>query len=141
VIPGLDGRKMSKSYNNTIPLFAEGPKQVKKKIMSIVSDSTPLEEPKDPDSSLIYKLYRMLATPEQADEMAAQLRAGGYGWGHAKKDLFTAFEEVFAEPRAEYERLMANRDELDAIFAKGAERARKRAGETLERVKKATGLL
>lgn len=140
VIPGLDGRKMSKSYGNTIPLFFDRG-EVKKKIMSIVSDSTPLEAPKDPDSSLVYRLYAMMAEKPQAEELAAKLRAGGYGWGHAKKDLIALFHEQFDGKAKVYDHLMANRGELDAVFAKGAERARARAQATLDRVKRALGLL
>lgn len=139
VIPGLDGRKMSKSYGNTIPLFFER-ETVKKKIMSIVSDSTPLEEPKDPESSLVYRLFAMMAPKDRAEAMAGKLRAGGYGWGHAKKELIELFHEQFDEKAKVYDHLMANRGELDAVFAKGAERARAKAGATLERAKKALGL-
>jgi len=139
VIPGLDGRKMSKSYGNTIPLFFER-ETVKKKIMSIVSDSTPLEEPKDPESSLVYRLYAMMAPKDRAEAMAGKLRAGGYGWGHAKKELIELFHEQFDEKAKVYDHLMANRGELDAVFAKGAKRARAKAGATLERAKKALGL-
>lgn len=139
VIPGLDGRKMSKSYGNTIPLFFER-ETVKKKIMSIVSDSTPLEEPKDPESSLVYRLYAMMAPKDRAEAMAGKLRAGGYGWGHAKKELIELFHEQFDEKAKVYDHLMANRGELDAVFAKGAERARAKAGATLDRAKKALGL-
>ncbi len=140
VIPGLDGRKMSKSYGNTIPLFFER-QGVKKKIMSIVSDSTPLEEPKDPDSSLVYQLYSMMAPTDRAAEMADKLRAGGYGWGHAKKELVALFHELFEERAKTYDRLMANRGELEEVFAAGAQRARAQAADTLDRVKKALGLL
>ena len=136
LIPGLDGRKMSKSYDNIIPLFAPE-KELKKKIMRIITDSKTPEEPKNPDESTIFQLYRHFATDAQITEFAEMFRRGGMGYGTAKTILFEQINTVLAESRAEYERLMANPDEIDAILAKGAEQARETARRTLARVKKA----
>ena len=136
LIPGLDGRKMSKSYDNIIPLFAPE-KELKKKIMRIITDSKTPEESKNPDESTIFQLYRHFATDEQIAEFAEMFRRGGMGYGSAKTILFDKINSVLEAPRTEYERLMANPDEIDAILAKGAERAKAVAQKTLARVKKA----
>lgn len=136
LIPGLDGRKMSKSYDNIIPLFAPE-KELKKKIMRIITDSKTPEESKNPDESTIFQLYRHFATDEQIAEFAEMFRRGGMGYGSAKNILFDKINSVLEGPRTEYERLMANPDEIDAILAKGAERAKAVAQKTLARVKKA----
>ena len=136
LIPGLDGRKMSKSYDNIIPLFAPE-KELKKKIMRIITDSKTPEEPKNPDESTIFQLYRHFATDAQITEFAEMFRRGGMGYGTAKTILFEQINTVLADSRAEYERLMATPDEIDAILAKGAEQARETARRTLARVKKA----
>ena len=136
LIPGLDGRKMSKSYDNIIPLFAPE-KELKKKIMRIITDSKTPEESKNPDESTIFQLYRHFATDEQIAEFAEMFRRGGMGYGSAKNILFEQVNSVLMGPRTEYERLMANPDEIDAILAKGAERAKAVAQKTLARVKKA----
>lgn len=136
LIPGLDGRKMSKSYDNIIPLFAPE-KELKKKIMRIITDSKTPEESKNPDESTIFQLYRHFATDEQIAEFAEMFRRGGMGYGSAKTILFDKINSVLEGPRTEYERLMANPDEIDAILAKGAERAKAVAQKTLARVKKA----
>lgn len=140
VVPGIDGQKMSKSYNNTIQMSAT-PKQIKQAIMSIVTDSTPLEDPKDPDSCIVYQLYKLLETPEKVAEMAANLRAGGYGYGHAKKELLEAFNrkfEPFRERRAE---LAEKPDMVKEILAAGAARARAEARKTLDAARHAVGLI
>lgn len=132
VVPGIDGQKMSKSYNNTIQMSAT-PKQIKQAIMSIVTDSTPLEDPKDPDSCIVYQLYKLLETPEKVAEMADNLRAGGYGYGHAKKELLEAFNRKF-EPFRERRAELANKPEMvKEILAAGAARARAEARKTLDR--------
>lgn len=136
LIPGLDGRKMSKSYDNIIPLFAPE-KELKKKIMRIITDSKLPEDKKDPDESTIYQLYKHFATDDEIAQFAEMFRAGGMGYGTAKTILFEKINSVLAEPRAEYERLMANTDEIDAILADGAKRASLVAAETLARAKKA----
>ena len=136
LIPGLDGRKMSKSYDNTIALFAPE-KELKKKIMRIITDSKTPEESKDPDTSTIYQLYKHFATGAESAQFAEMFRAGGMGYGTAKTILFEKINEVLSGPRAEYERLMANTSELDAILVRGAEQARNVARNTMLRVKKA----
>lgn len=140
VVPGIDGQKMSKSYNNTIQMSAT-PKQIKQAIMSIVTDSTPLEEPKDPDSCIVYQLYKLLETPEKVAEMAANLRAGGYGYGHAKKELLEAFNRKF-EPFKERRAELAEKPEMvKEILAAGAARARAEARKTLDAARHAVGLI
>ena len=136
IIPGLDGRKMSKSYDNTIPLMAPE-KELKKKIMRIITDSKTPEQAKNPDESTIFQLYKHFASESEIAEFAEMFRAGGMGYGTAKTILFERINSVLAGPRAEYERLMANTDEIDAILADGVARARPVAIETLKRVKTA----
>ena len=136
VIPGLDGRKMSKSYDNIIPLFAPE-SELKKKIMRIITDSKLPEEPKNPDESTIFQLYKHFADENEIADLRARFENGGMGYGDAKKILFEKINSVLAAPRMEYERLMANTDELDAILANGAPRARAVAEKTYERVRRA----
>lgn len=136
LIPGLDGRKMSKSYDNIIPLFAPE-KDLKKKIMRIITDSKLPEDKKDPDESTIYQLYKHFATDAEVAEFAEMFRRGGMGYGTAKTILFEKINSVLAEPRAKYEYLMSNTAEIEAILADGAKRAGAVARETLGRVKKA----
>ncbi len=138
-IPGLDGRKMSKSYGNTIELFLEE-KPLKKKIMSIQTDSTPVEAPKDPEGSSILGLYRLVADADAVRQMEADFRAGGVGYGDFKKRLFEAIWAYFAparERRAELERDSAY---VDTVLREGGERARAVARKTLNRVRNAMGL-
>ena len=139
LIPGTDGHKMSKSRNNFINIFL--PKNELKKIINknIVTDDTPLEDPKDPDTSNVYQLYKLVATEEQANEMAKNLKAGGYGWGHAKKELLNCILERFSQQREKYDYYMNNTSELDSVLLKGAEKARKVAQETLKRVRQKCG--
>ena len=138
-IPGTDGQKMSKSYNNTIQLF-EDMKSIKKKIMSIVTDSTPMEQPKEPEGNSIYELYKLFATPEETAEMAAKFRAGNYGYGHAKKELFAIYERTFAPFREKREKLAADPDYVEDILRVGAARARAEAAKTMDKVRAAVGL-
>ena len=135
LIPGLDGRKMSKSYDNTIPLFAPSG-ELKKKIMRIITDSKTPDEPKNPDESTIFQLYKFFADENEIAELREKFIAGGMGYGTAKTILFEKADSVLATPRAEYERLMANPSEIDAILANGAERARAVASKTIAKVKK-----
>ena len=140
VIPGLDGRKMSKSYGNTIGIFDEG-KDLKKKVMSILSDSTPLEAPKDPDADHTFALLRHFASDDERDEIAAAYRAGGYGYGHAKKALLGMIDRHFGEAR-ERRRALAERPEhVRDILQAGAEAARARASEVMAEVRDAVGFL
>lgn len=136
LVPGLDGRKMSKSYDNTIPLFASE-SELKKKIMRIITDSKTPEESKKPDESTIFQLYSHFATEQEIADFRKMFLAGGMGYGTAKTILFDKVNSVLSEPRKEYERLMANKDELDAILKNGAERAKIVAEKTIARVKKA----
>lgn len=139
VIPGLDGQKMSKSYNNTIELFAPL-KEIKSRIMKIVSDSTPLEEPKDPDTCRIYALYKLFANQAEREAMRHNYQAGGYGYGTAKKALFEIYERTFAPFRARREELAAHPEEVEAILKQGAEKARAQARITLDKARRAVGL-
>jgi len=138
-IPGLDGQKMSKSYNNTIELFLEE-KALKKKIMGIVTDSTPVEAPKDPETSSIVALYRLFASKEDVAQMEADFRAGGFGYGDFKKRLFGAIWEHFAPARARREEIERDPGFIDATLRQGALRANELANATLGRVRKAMGL-
>ena len=139
VVPGLDGRKMSKSYNNTIPLFASE-KELHKTIMRIVTNSQAVEEPKNPDESQIYQLYKLFASAEEQAALTARYRAGGMGWGEAKEELFRAANRMLTPMRQRYEELMANPKKLDEILAKGAEKARPIAALTVKRFRKAAGI-
>ena len=139
VIPGLDGQKMSKSYNNTIPLFG-APKAIRKLIMSIVTDSKGLEDVKDPDTCNVAKLYKLLATDEQYADLCSKYRAGNFGYGHAKQALFEAVEAYFGPMRAKREEFAKDPGEVWNILNKGAERARVTAQQTMEKVRKAVGL-
>jgi tryptophanyl-tRNA synthetase len=139
VIPGIDGQKMSKSYGNTIEIFA--PENVlKKKIMGIVTDPTPVEAPKDPEKSVIYALFQLFVDPAKAAGMAEKFRAGGYGYGEAKKELFAALWEYFAPYRARRDALEKDPGVVAGIRKKGAEKARGIAGKTLERVRELVGV-
>jgi len=139
VIPGLDGRKMSKSYNNTIPLFAEE-KELRKTIMRIVTNSQAVEEPKDPETSQIFLLYKLFASPGEQAALAARYRAGGMGWGDAKEELFRAVNKELSPLRQRYEAIMADIPTLDKILAQGAEKARPIAAATVKRFRKAAGI-
>ena len=138
-VPGTDGAKMSKSKGNTLDPFADE-KTLKKAInKQIVTDATPLEDSKDPDGAVVYQLYKLLVSESDAADMAAKLRAGGYGWGHAKKDLLGALVDGFATERDTFNRYMADRPALDAELAKGAEKARVVADATVRRLRDALG--
>ena len=134
-IPGLDGRKMSKSYDNTIPLFAPS-NELKKKVMRIITDSKTPEESKDPDESTIFQMYKHFANDDEIAALRTRFLNGGMGYGEAKTILFEKIDSVLSAPRAEYERLLANKSEIDAILAHGAERARIVAAKTVAKVKK-----
>jgi tryptophanyl-tRNA synthetase len=139
VVPGLDGNKMSKSRGNVIPLFGTQ-KELKKVVMSIVTGSESLEAPKEPEGSTVFTLFRNLAGDEKAAELAHKLRAGGYGWGHAKQDLLAALEVELAPLRQRYSELRGDEAELDRLLERGATRARAIAQATMERVRDATGI-
>lgn len=137
IVPGLDGKKMSKSYNNTIPLFAP-PKQMKKIVNQIVTDSRPPEEPKEPEGT-IFDLYKAIATPEESKALADRYRAG-IGWGDAKKALLDRLEQEVGEARGTYDALMADTSKIDRLLMQGAEKARKTARNTIDRVRVAIGI-
>lgn len=139
IVPGVDGRKMSKSYNNTIEIF-EPEKSVKKKIMRIVTDSTPVEEPKDPEKCNVFALLKLVADTDELAEWKAKYRNGGMGYGEAKKrlaELVIEYFKPFREKRAELENSI---DHVEQVLAKGAQRARPIAQQTLEKARKAVGL-
>ncbi len=138
-VPGTDGEKMSKSYDNTIELF-EPEKKLRKKIMSIKTDSTPVEEPKNPETCSVYTLYKLFASPDRQAALAERYRAGGMGYGEAKQTLFEAAMEYFGGARAKRQELEANPDHVDQILEAGAKRAQAKGREVLERVRAACGL-
>jgi tryptophanyl-tRNA synthetase len=137
-IPGTDGNKMSKSYNNTIDIFLPQ-KQLRKKIMSIVTDSTPLEEPKNPDTCNVFALYKLLAKEDQIAEMRKNYEGGNYGYGHAKQALFELIIDQMAEERKTFDYYMENRSELIKKLEEGEEKARAIGRSVLARVKKKVG--
>ncbi|MBI2824176.1 MAG: tryptophan--tRNA ligase [Planctomycetia bacterium] len=137
-VPGTDGEKMSKSYNNTLELF-EPPATLRKKIMRITTDSRPMEQPKEPQTDHLFQLYSLLATDPEREDMAALYRRGGFGYGEVKKALADVAERFFAEPRARRAELEAHPERVSEILADGASRARKKAGQVLARAKKACG--
>ena len=136
VVPGIDGRKMSKSYGNVIPLF-EDDKAIKKAVFSIKTDSRPLEEPKNPDEILVYEIYKSIATPEQLQEMGAGLRQGKLGYGHIKNMLLDAVIAEIKDAREKYNYYMAHFNEVEDMLAQGALKARPTAQATLKRLKDA----
>ena len=139
VVPGLDGQKMSKSYDNTIELFAPE-KTAKKRIMQMVTDSTPMEQPKNPDTCNVFALYKLFACPAEVEDLRGRYRAGNYGYGHAKQALFEKFWEYFRPMRQKREELLKNQDYVDQVLRRGAERARAVATKTLDEVRHAVGL-
>lgn len=140
VIPGLDGRKMSKSYGNTIELL-DDPQVLRKKIMSMKTDSTPVEEPKDPEKDNLYALFRLFAPEAELKEMRRLYLEGGAAYGAVKRRTVELMVERFAEPRERARELLAHPQQLREILAAGAERARAVARPTLERAREACGLL
>jgi tryptophanyl-tRNA synthetase len=137
-IPGLDGRKMSKSYDNVIPMFAP-PNKLRKSVMRIVTDSRPREEPKDPETDNIFAIYRHFAPEEDILRVKNQYLQGGMAYSEIKGELFELLEQTFGPARARYEEYMQDWGYLDNIMQKGAEKARKMAIPLLERIRKAVG--
>ncbi|WP_088340034.1 tryptophan--tRNA ligase [Robiginitalea sediminis] len=137
-IPGTDGQKMSKSKDNTIDIFLTD-KALKKQIMGIVTDSTPLEDPKDPDADTVFALYSILAGPEQVTAMRNNYLGGNYGYGHAKKALYECVLETFGEARERFHYYMSHKEEIDAALEVGATRAAAVADGVLERVRAKLG--
>ncbi len=138
-IPGLDGRKMSKSYDNVIPLLAP-PALVRKAVMRIKTDSRPPGEPKDPDTDVIFGLFRHVAPEDAVQSMRARYAHGGLGYGQAKEELADALERTFGAARERYQEIVADRDELDRLLAMGVERVRERGNAILARVRAAVGV-
>ncbi len=135
-VPGIDGRKMSKSYDNVIPLLAP-PEQLRKSVMGIVTDSRTSDQPKDPDTDVIFQIYRQIAPDEAVERMQTGLRRGGMGYARTKEDLFTVLVERFAGARKRYRELLPDRPELDRLLLEGAKRVRARAVPVLARVREA----
>jgi len=138
LVPGIDGRKMSKSLNNFINIFLPE-KELKKVVMSIVTDATPLDSPKNPDTCNVFALYKLIATDEQTNQMQTNYLKGGYGYGHAKTELLNLLLERFHDARASYNYYMNNRNDLEAKLEVGAKKARIIASATLHRVREKMG--
>jgi tryptophanyl-tRNA synthetase len=138
-LPGIDGRKMSKSYGNTIPLFV-AESQLKKLVRRIPTDSTPVEDPKDPDSSSAFQILEQLATPDVTSDTRKRLEAGGMGWGDLKNLLFEVLNDQLGPLRTRYDALMTPGSELDDVLTAGGEKARARARLVLNNVREATGI-
>lgn len=137
-VPGTDGRKMSKSYGNFINLF-DSKKKLRKSIMGIKTDSTPLEEPKDPDTCLVFTYYKFFGSDEQVDALRQKYLAGNYGYGHAKQELFELIIEKFAKERELFDHLINNPEEIEQKLKIGAEKARSIASKVLKKVRKKIG--
>lgn len=137
-IPGTDGQKMSKSYGNIIDIFLPD-KQLKKQILSIITDSTPLEEPKNPDTDNVFAIYKLLATPEQTEALRKKYLGGNFGYGHAKQELFELIIDKYKEERIAFNFYMDNPDELESKLVKGEAKARVVALEVLNRVREKLG--
>jgi tryptophanyl-tRNA synthetase len=138
LVPGTDGQKMSKSRNNCINIFLSD-KKLRKQIMGIQTDSTPLEEPKNPDTDTIFALYKLMASEEQIIEMRSNYESGNYGYGHAKQALYELIITTFSVERAKYNHYMNTLNEIDEALAVGAEKAKKVAKGVLKRVRKKLG--
>lgn len=139
VVPGVDGRKMSKSYGNTIDIFAEG-KQLKQSVMRIVTDSKTVEDVKDPDTCNVFALYTLFAGDAEKAELAAKYRAGGMGYGVAKTALLEKIDAYFATARAKRKELAAHADRVEEVLLEGAKKARAEAQKTMDLVRSVTGL-
>ncbi len=141
-VPGLDGQKMSKSYGNDLGIF-EKEKKLRKRVMSIVTDSQGVEEAKEPHGNTIYELYKLVATDEQLAEMADKMRSTGigYGYGHAKQELFDAMLEYFADARTRRAQLEENPAQVEEILQEGARRVRPIIDETMDAVRAAVGVI
>lgn len=138
VVPGVDGRKMSKTYNNYIDIFLEG-KPLKKQVFSIVTDSTALEDPKDAENCIVYQIFKLIAPESDSRTMKEKLEAGNYGYGHAKKDLLEFITVEFAEERRIFNDLIGDPEQIEQKLQEGAEKARAVASSVLKKVKEATG--
>ena len=139
VVPGIDGQKMSKSYGNNIDIFG-GEKETRKRVMSIVTDSTPVEAPKDPAKSTILQLYSLFASKGEIAGMRERFQKGGTGYGDFKEELFEKLWEYFAPMRKRREEILADKSYIDQVLARGAHRANEVADQVMKRVRKAVGL-
>ena len=139
VVPGIDGQKMSKSYGNTIDIFGDE-KEMRKRVMSIVTDSTPVDAPKNPEESNIVQLYALVASKEEVEEMREQFRKGGRGYGDFKKQLFERLWDYFAAMRKRRDEILRQEDYIEGVLAQGAERANSIAHGVMKRVRQAVGL-
>ena len=137
-VPGIDGNKMSKSRGNTIDIF-QTDKKLRKNCMRIQTDSTPLEDPKDPGNDNVYALYKLIATPEEVAEMEKNYREGGYGYGHAKQALYEVITREFGEVREKFNYYMEHPEEVEEILLEGAKKAATTANETLSKVRTKLG--
>jgi tryptophanyl-tRNA synthetase len=138
-VPGIDGQKMSKSYGNTIPIFSEG-KELQKQVMAIQTDSTPVEEPKDPDSCNLYNIFKLFAPADRLLEVRKLYVEGGAAYGYIKQELVVLIEDYFKEARLKRTELLQDRESLKKILAHGAIKAREKAAPTLDRVRQRVGL-
>jgi tryptophanyl-tRNA synthetase len=138
-VPGIDGQKMSKSYSNNIDIFGDE-QEMRKRVMSIVTDSTPVEAPKDPTTSTIFKLYSLVASKDEIAEMREQFLKGGTGYGDFKKQLFEKLWEYFTPMRKRREEILADKSYTDNVLRRGATRANEIADQVMKRVRKAVGL-
>ena len=139
VVPGLDGQKMSKSYGNNIDIFGDE-KETRKRVMSIVTDSTPVEAPKDPERSTIIQLYSLFASKDELADMRERFKKGGTGYGDFKKELFEKLWEYFSPMRTRREEILRDKSYIDNVLARGAKRANGIANQVMERVRAAIGL-
>jgi len=140
VIPGTDGQKMSKSYGNTIDIFADDA-TLKKQVMSIVTDSTPLEQPKDPNKCNVFNIYKLIATKPEVKELEQKYKKGGFGYGDSKKLLLSTIMEYFKEARSKYQEIFPKKAYVYSVLEDGAVRAKKIASKTLETAKKHIGYI
>jgi tryptophanyl-tRNA synthetase len=138
-VPGIDGQKMSKSYGNNIDIFGDE-KEMRKRVMSIVTDSTPVEAPKDPEESTIFKLYSLVASKDEIPTMRERFLKGGTGYGDFKKELFEKLWEYFAPMRKRREQILADKSYIDNVLTSGASRANQIADQVMKRVRKSVGL-
>src|SRR5205809_5761673 len=138
-VPGIDGQKMSKSYGNNIDIFGDE-KETRKRVMSVVTDSTPVDAPKDPDKSTIVQLYALVVSKEEVDEMREQFRRGGRGYGDFKKQLFEKLWDYFAPMRKRRDEILRHQDYIESVLAQGAQRANSIADGVMKRVRQAVGL-
>jgi tryptophanyl-tRNA synthetase len=139
IVPGTDGQKMSKSYNNFINIFLPE-KELKKQVMTIVTDATPLEEPKNPDTCNVFALYKLLANTEQIATMKDQYLKGGYGYGHAKNELLGVILDTYKDARIKFDSLMNDTNLLNHELNLGATKAKKIAAITLQKVREKVGV-